>query len=108
MAKTQIVEDAVTGERVKLIELPRGQASWLFAPNLVCECTRCRTRFRPDQLAQGCPQCCSAAAPQPHPPAAQTHPCAPATAPPNPCAPPPQVHAEERVIPVSPGLHRRT
>ncbi len=118
MAKPQIVQDAVTGERFKLVDLPKGQASWLFAPNLVCECTRCGTRFKPEQLSRGCPKCCGAAQPTPTPPYPAAPQCAapqcaappPRPAPPH-CAPAPQgpaPHAGEQVIPVPPNLTSRT
>ena len=65
MSGPRIFKDAVTGKHYEVLDLPMEQAQ-LCAPILVCECTRCRTRFMPADLARGCPKCCEAAPPPSH------------------------------------------
>ena len=51
-----ILEDAKTGERYELIDLPP-QTGWLFAPHLLYECGACRTRFKAHQPPGLCAAC---------------------------------------------------
>ena len=53
----KLFKDVATGEEYELVDLPAGQASWMFAPHLLYECGGCRTKFKSGQQPGLCPSC---------------------------------------------------